>query len=93
MRVLVVEDQTRIAEFTRKGLEEAGFAVEVCGDGNSAFEFATTQEFDAILLDIMLPGRDGLSVLRGLRDRHLTVPVILLTSPPVRRGCRWARER
>lgn len=80
MRILLVEDQAKIAEFTRKGLEEAGFVVEVCGDGGAAFELATTQEFDALVLDIMLPGRDGLSVLRGLRERHLTVPVILLTA-------------
>lgn len=80
MRILLVEDQAKIAEFTRKGLEEAGFVVEVCGDGSKAFDLATTQEFDAIVLDIMLPGRDGLSVLRGLRERHLSVPVILLTA-------------
>jgi DNA-binding response OmpR family regulator len=80
MRILLVEDQAKIAEFTRKGLEEAGFVVEVCGDGGAAFELATTQEFDALVLDIMLPGRDGLSVLRGLRERHLVVPVILLTA-------------
>jgi two-component system OmpR family response regulator len=80
MRVLVVEDQAKIAAFTQKGLEESGFAVETCGDGNAAFVLATTQEFDAIVLDIMLPGRDGLSVLRGLRERHLDVPVILLTA-------------
>lgn len=80
MRVLLVEDQVKIAEFTRKGLEESGFAVLVCGDGREAFEFASTQEFDAIVLDIMLPGRDGLSILRGLRERHLTVPIILLTA-------------
>ena len=80
MRILLVEDQAKIAEFTRKGLEEAGFVVEVCGDGRTAFDLATTQEFDALVLDIMLPGRDGLSVLRGLRERHLIVPVILLTA-------------
>lgn len=80
MRILVVEDQAKIAEFTRKGLEEQGFAVEVCRDGDTAFELATEEPFDAIVLDIMLPGRDGLSVLRGLRERGNSVPVILLTA-------------
>ncbi|MDF1751587.1 MAG: response regulator transcription factor [Verrucomicrobiales bacterium] len=80
MRILVVEDQQKIAEFTRKGLEESGFTVELCLDGDSAFELATTEEFDAIVLDIMLPGKDGLSILRGLRERAITTPVILLTA-------------
>ncbi|MDF1813612.1 MAG: response regulator transcription factor [Verrucomicrobiales bacterium] len=80
MRILVVEDQEKIAEFTRKGLEESGFTVELCLDGDSAFELATTREFDAIVLDIMLPGKDGLSILRGLRKRAIATPVILLTA-------------
>lgn len=80
MRILVVEDQAKIAEFTRKGLEENGFTVEVCDDGHDAFDLATSQEFDVLILDIMLPGRDGLSILRGLRDRSIATPVILLTA-------------
>ncbi len=80
MRILVIEDQAQIAGFIRSGLEEAGFVVEVCADGDTGFEVATTESFDAMVLDIMLPGRDGLSILRGLRDRHIAVPVILLTA-------------
>lgn len=80
MRILVVEDERKIAGFIRNGLEEQGFSAEVVGNGNEAFTRATTQSYDAIVLDIMLPGRDGLSVLRGLRERHNTVPVILLTA-------------
>lgn len=80
MRILVVEDERKIAGFIRHGLEEQGFTAEVVGNGNEAFTRATTQSFDAIVLDIMLPGRDGLSVLRGLRERRNTVPVILLTA-------------
>lgn len=80
MRILVVEDQEKIAEFTRKGLEEGGFVVELCYDGDTAFDLATTEEFDAIVLDIMLPGRDGLSILRGLRERSIATPVILATA-------------
>lgn len=80
MRILVIEDQAQIAGFVRSGLEEAGFAVVVCADGDSGFETATSESFDAMVLDIMLPGRDGLSILRGLRERHITVPIILLTA-------------
>ncbi len=80
MRILVVEDEKRISSFVRKGLEEQNFGVDVCADGNEAFLLATTQRYDAIVLDIMLPGRDGLSVLKQLRSQKHTVPVILLTA-------------
>jgi len=80
MKVLVVEDEKRIAGFIRKGLEEHGFVVECSADGNEAYCLATTQQYDAIVLDIMLPGRDGLSILQNLRKRKNTVPVILLTA-------------
>lgn len=80
MKILVVEDERKIAGFIRQGLEEHGFNVEVCGNGDDAFTLATTRPYDAIVLDIMLPGRDGLSILRGLRDRKNTVPVILVTA-------------
>ncbi|MEM7602414.1 MAG: response regulator transcription factor [Verrucomicrobiota bacterium] len=68
------------AGFIRSGLEEAGFVVELCCDGERGFELAQRESFDAMVLDIMLPGRDGLSVLRGLRERHVSLPVILLTA-------------
>ena len=80
MRILVVEDERKIAGFIRQGLEETGFDVEVCGNGNDAYALATTRPYDAIVLDIMLPGRDGLSILRGLREHKNAVPVILLTA-------------
>lgn len=80
MRVLVVEDDTKVAALLKSGLAGHGFAVEVCHDGNTAFERATTESFDAIILDIMIPGRDGLSVLRKLRETNQTVPVLLLTA-------------
>jgi DNA-binding response OmpR family regulator len=80
MRILVVEDERKIAGFIRQGLEEHGFAVEVCANGDDAFSLATTRPYDAVVLDIMLPGRDGLSILRGLRERKNTVPVILVTA-------------
>lgn len=80
MRLLVVEDERKIAGFIRQGLEEQGFSVEVSGNGDEAYLLATTRTYDAIVLDIMLPGRDGLSILRSLRERKNTVPVVLLTA-------------
>jgi DNA-binding response OmpR family regulator len=80
VKVLVVEDDRKIASFVQKGLKEAGFVVEVCGDGNEGHNRATRQTYDVIVLDIMLPGRDGLSILRALREKKNTVPVILLTA-------------
>ena len=80
MRILVVEDQDKFASFVRKGLEEGGMAVDLCGDGDEAFLRATTTPYDLIVLDIMLPGRDGLSILKGLRAGGHMVPVILLTA-------------
>lgn len=80
MRVLVVEDQPKIASFIQKGLEEQGMTVDLCHDGDQGFELATTTPYDVIVLDIMLPGRDGLSILRYLRDHKNGVPVLLLTA-------------
>lgn len=76
----MVEDERKIAGFIRQGLEEHGFNVEVCGNGDDAYTLATTRPYDTIVLDIMLPGRDGLSILRGLRERKNAVPVILVTA-------------
>jgi DNA-binding response OmpR family regulator len=66
MRVLVVEDQERIASFIEKGLKEQGFVVDMTRDGDDGYALATTEPYDAIVLDIMLPGRDGLSILKNL---------------------------
>jgi DNA-binding response OmpR family regulator len=80
MKILVVEDEKKIASFVRKGLESAGFIVDTSQNGDDGFLLATTRPYDAIVLDIMLPGKDGLSILRNLRDRNMSVPVILLTA-------------
>lgn len=80
MRVLVVEDEKRILSFVKKGLEEQGFTVEASSDGDEALELLTHEPFDACVLDIMLPGRDGLSVVKTLRRRGRQIPVILLTA-------------
>jgi len=80
MKILVVEDETKIASFIRKGLEATGFVVDVSHNGDEGFALATTRPYDALVLDIMLPGRDGLSILRNLRDRNMSLPIILLTA-------------
>ena len=80
MRILVVEDETKVASLIRAGLEENGFAVETCGNGAHALARATAETFDAMILDVMLPGRDGLSVLRKLRADANSVPILLLTA-------------
>jgi DNA-binding response OmpR family regulator len=80
MKILVVEDEKKIASFIRKGLEAQGFVVDLSHHGDEGFIAATTRPYDAIVLDIMLPGKDGLSILRNLRERKMAVPVILLTA-------------
>ena len=80
MRVLVVEDQTKIASFIKKGLEEEGMVVDVCHDGDEGYGLASTEPYDALVLDIMLPGRDGLSILKNLRKQKNAVPVVMLTA-------------
>lgn len=80
MKVLVIEDEKKIASFLRKGLEAQGFVVEHAANGDDGYARAISEPFDAVVLDIMLPGRDGLSILRNLRERKIAVPVILLTA-------------
>jgi two-component system, OmpR family, response regulator len=80
MNILVIEDEQRITDFVCAGLKECGFDVEACDNGNTGFDLARRGGYDAIVLDLMLPGRDGLSVLSGLRADGVTTPVILLTA-------------
>ncbi len=80
MKVLLIEDDGKIASFVQKGLGEQGFVVDASDDGDEGYHLATTQAYDVIVLDIMLPGRDGLSILRNLREMNNTVPVIILTA-------------
>jgi hypothetical protein len=80
MHVLVAEDEKKIAAFVRKGLAEIGCTVTVSHRGDEALHLASNDRFDALVLDIMMPGRDGLSVLRSLREQHNPLPVILLTA-------------
>jgi two-component system, OmpR family, response regulator len=80
MKVLLVEDDRKILSFVKKGLKEQGFIVDSCENGDEGYDLACGQAYDVLVLDIMLPGRDGLSILRGLREKKITVPVILLTA-------------
>jgi DNA-binding response OmpR family regulator len=80
MRLLVVEDEKKTASFIRKALQTEGFAVDVCHDGNDALAAMSATPFDGVILDIMLPGRDGLSVLKQMRIRKIATPVLLLSA-------------
>jgi DNA-binding response OmpR family regulator len=80
MRILVVEDEPKVAQALRDGLEGEGYEVALEQTGEGAFFRATTEPFDAILLDVMLPGRDGLQILTTLRGRGVTTPVLVLTA-------------
>jgi two-component system OmpR family response regulator len=80
MRVLVVEDEPRIAADLKRGLERAGFAVDVVGDGESAWFQADVEIYDAMVLDLGLPKLDGLSVLKKLRAADNAVPIVILTA-------------
>jgi two-component system, OmpR family, response regulator len=80
MRILVIEDQKKIASLIEAGLKQHGLSVDLCHTGEDGFFNATTESYDAIVLDVMLPGRDGLSILKMLREKGLTLPVLLLTA-------------
>jgi len=80
VKVLVIEDEKKINSLVRKGLEAVGFVVETTQNGDEGYLLATTRPYDVLVLDIMLPGRDGLSILRNLRERKIALPVILLTA-------------
>lgn len=80
MRVLVVEDDDAISRFLHQGLNEAGYAVDVAQDGSEGLDYAIAADYDAIVLDVLLPKVDGLSVLKDLRQRGFQTPVLLLTA-------------
>ncbi len=80
MRLLLVEDEPELRDITVKRLRAEGYIVDGCGDGLSALDYARAAEYDAIILDIMLPEMDGLEVLRILRQEGSSVPVLLLTA-------------
>lgn len=80
MRILLVEDEKKIASFIERGLKEEHYVVDIAGDGEKALFLAETNTYDLIILDIMLPGKDGLSVCKELRDKKIDVPILMLTA-------------
>ena len=80
MRILVIEDDGKVASFIQTGLEQEGYAVDVLHHGNGAGEQARAVDYDAVVLDLMLPGRSGFQVLRDIRSRKPSLPVIMLTA-------------
>src|SRR5438876_3475762 len=80
MRVLVVEDEPAMASVLRRGLEEEGFAVDIATDGDEGWWYVTENGYDAVVLDAMLPGRDGFRLLADIRAAQRWVPVLFLTA-------------
>ncbi len=80
MQILVVEDEVKVARALERGLTAEGYGVSLAATGDEALEHTHARPFDAILLDLMLPGRDGFAVLREIRERGLTTPVLVLTA-------------
>jgi two-component system, OmpR family, copper resistance phosphate regulon response regulator CusR len=80
MRILVVEDEKRIADFLSRGLESAGYAVDVAGDGSTAIDMVHAADYDLIVLDLNLPDIDGLTVLKKIRNRKVNPPVLILSA-------------
>jgi len=80
MRILVVEDEKKVASFIQRGLEGEGFQVDVAGDGEEGVSLAKSNPYDLILMDVMLPKMDGLSAIRELRAVQISVPVLCLTA-------------
>lgn len=80
MKLLIVEDDPKIAALIEKGMREAGFEVDVCHDGNSGLAQGLTGDYDAAVIDIMLPGLDGLALIRQLREQRVSTPVLILSA-------------
>lgn len=80
VKILLVEDEQEIADFVKDGLGEQGFSIDHCDNGEDGLAMATSVGYDAIVLDITLPGQDGLSVLGQLRERNDNVPVVIITA-------------
>ena len=80
MRILVVEDEKKVASFIKRGLEEEEFTVEVAYDGEEGMQMAVNSAFDLILMDVMLPKKDGLSAIKELREKNISTPILCLTA-------------
>lgn len=79
MRILVVEDERKIADALKKGLETEGYQVTTAATGEEGFFCMTTEKYDLMLLDLMLPGRDGIEILRTIRNKGILTPILILT--------------
>src|SRR3989338_7166672 len=80
MRILIVEDQRKMANFIQRGLKEEKYAIDAVYDAEKALYAAYINEYDLIVLDVMLPGKDGFYVCRELRKKKITTPILMLTS-------------
>ncbi|MCF8055036.1 MAG: response regulator transcription factor [Desulfocapsa sp.] len=80
MRILIVEDDKKIASFLEKGLHEAGFSIDVCHDGLEGLSLALSEPYGVAVVDIMLPGLDGLSLIEKIRDHSIETPVLILSA-------------
>jgi two-component system, OmpR family, response regulator len=80
MKILIVEDEHRIANTIKKGLEQERFAVDVAYDGTAGYDLASSEEYDVIVLDLMLPGMDGMTICKNLRTNHIHTPILMLTA-------------
>lgn len=80
MRILLVEDEPKVASFVARGLKSESYTVDIASDGIEAEHLASTESYDIIILDIVLPGKDGIEVLRSLREKNLRTPVLLLSA-------------
>src|SRR5262249_8851156 len=80
MRLLLVEDDAKVAAFVRKGLCEEGFAVDLAASGSDGLELASSGSYDSAVVDLMLPGMDGLTLIDTLRRRKILLPVIILSA-------------
>ena len=80
MRILVIEDDEKVANFIKKGLQEEQYAVDVSYDGEDGAHWAIQNEYDLIILDIMLPIKDGIEVCKEIRDNSVSTPILMLTA-------------
>ena len=80
MRILIVEDEKKIADFIKRGLKEEGYSADIAQDGEKGHFLATTETYDLIVLDIMLPGMDGITLCKKLRNEKILSPVLMLTA-------------
>lgn len=86
MRLLIVEDEKKLCNIVANQMKDAGYSVDKCNDGLEAIDYIESTEYDAIILDIMLPGMDGISILKKIRAAKRHTPVLLLT-------CCWPASR